>query len=112
MNPEDAVTQEVVTYPIALSGAAGDTTIRTVEAGRRFHVMGLYMRADGTEQVTFKSAANTIGGPVTFADTQELHLPVGTVPHMSGRATGEDFVITTGTGSVLLNGWAQIAEEK
>ena len=110
MTPEDVITKEVVTYAIDISTAT-TTTVRAIGAGLKFHVVGLYLRANGAQVVTFQSEGNAISGPITFADTQELHLPAGTVPHLSGEATGEDFKITT-TAAVQISGWAQIAEEK
>jgi len=108
----EVVTRLAVTYPINISGVAGDATIRTVAAGLKFKVMGLWLRANGAEVVTFKSGTTAISGPITLADTEKIDLQVCEVAHMSGRETGEDFVITTGTGSVQLSGWASIAEER
>jgi hypothetical protein len=110
MTPDDAVTQAVVPYPINISTAT-TTTVRAIETGRRFHVMGLFIRAAGAQDVTFQSEANLISGAIPLSATLELNLPVSTVPHMSGLATGEDFKITT-TQAVQTSGWALIAEEK
>jgi len=110
MDSESAITKTAVTYPITVA-AATTTTVRAIGAGLRFHIMGLFLRANGAETVVFQSEGNALSGAITFADAQELHLPVGKVPHMSGRATGEDFKITTGIGAQI-SGWATIAEEK
>ena len=107
---EDALTKECVTYPIDVA-AATTTVVRAVGAGHRWHLMGFYIRAEGHETMTFLSAATPITGPVDLDDTNVFHLPIGKVPHMSGRATGENFSIITGVGAQI-SGWATIAEEK
>jgi hypothetical protein len=74
---------------------ATTTTVRTTPAGNRFHVLGLYLRAGGAQTVVFQSDANVLSGVITLADNEEINMPMGTVPHMSGQATGESFKITT-----------------
>ena len=110
MNPEDVLAKEAVTYPFT-TAAAETVTVRAIPAGRRFHVMGLFLRADGAQTVTLQSEANLISGAITLSTTLELNMPVGTVPHFSGAATGEDFKITT-SAATQTSGWAVIAEEK
>lgn len=110
MNPEDVLAKEAVTYAIDISTAT-TTIVRAIAAGRRFHIMGLFLRANGVQVATLQSEGNALTGPITFADAQEFNLPSSTVPHLSGAATGEDFKITT-TQAVQLSGWVQIAEEK
>ena len=110
MNPEEVIAKEAVTYPIT-TAAAETLTVRAIGAGRRFHVMGILLRADGAQTVTLQSEANLISGAITINGALELNLPVGTVPHFSGLATGEDFKITT-SQAVQTSGWAYIAEEK
>jgi hypothetical protein len=110
MNPEDIIAKVAVTYPINISTAT-TTTVRTTPAGNRFHVLGLYLRAGGAQTVVFQSDANVLSGVITLADNEEINMPMGTVPHMSGQATGESFKITT-TAAEDIDGWAIIAEEK
>ena len=109
-NAEDAITKDAVTVPISVASAQ-TTTILAVGAGRRWHLMGLYIRAAGEETVIFQSEGNALSGAVELEDKEVMHLPMGKVPHMSGLATGEDFKITTGLG-VAIDGWATITEEK
>ena len=110
MEPEDIIAKVAVTYPINVA-AATTTTVRTTPAGNRFHVLGLYLRAGGAQTVVFQSDANVLSGVITLADNEEINMPMGTVPHMSGQATGESFKITT-TAAEEIDGWAIIAEEK
>ena len=107
---EDAITKEAVTYPFT-TAAAETVIVRAIGAGRRFHVMGGFLRAAGAQDVTFQSEANLISGAIPLSTTLELNLPVSKVPHFSGLATGEDFKITT-SQAVQTSGWFTIAEEK
>lgn len=107
--PEDSFYRQLTTYAIS-TGASGDLTVASMDDGRTFHVMALSLIAEGATDLTFKSGSTEISGPMEFADTDRLELPISGVPYLTGRSAGDDFIVNN-SAAVQISGFAQIFEE-
>lgn len=106
---DDAFFRSLETKAIT-DAAGGDVTVLTVPAGRTFHLMGLFLIAEGATDLTFKSGTTALSGAMELADTHRLDFPVAEIPYVSGAATGDDFIINN-SAAVQISGFAQFFVE-
>lgn len=85
---------------------ADDHVIQAVADGRLFVVTAMYLQAEDTVDVTVKSGATAIAGPIAMATAtlREVYWSNGGSPIMRGRAAGDDLVLTLGQ-AIQVNGW-------
>ena len=101
--------QKATTYAINSNGA-GDTTIITVGAGKRFVVFAFYLVTGGAATAEIKSGATAITGELDVSATAPLSFGVGgSAPIWIGRAVGDDLVMTK-AGAFDFDGWVLAAE--
>jgi hypothetical protein len=97
---------------------AADHVLEAIGPSRLFLVTALFLQSEGTVDVTFKSGATAITGPIAMAVAapaiSTLFWANAGDGIMRGRLSGEDFVMTL-SAATQVNGWAtllQIEERK
>ena len=91
------------------AGGAGDTTVRTVGAGKRFVIHYLHLEASASIDMIFKSGTTALSGAIAITATQTYDFEMGGEPILKGAATGDDFIINV-SGAADVDGWAYMSE--
>lgn len=94
---------EVLWLPVNANATAGDTTIVAADTitpadgakKRKIRIFTLVIMAKAATIVTFKSAANAISGPMSFAIGTGISSVGQPSAHFLETAPGEAFVINT-----------------
>lgn len=98
----------IATWKNAAINAAADVTV-TIAAGKRFQVYHVFVEAEGAIDITFKSGATAISGPIAFAANDEKEWKNDGFPVFIGVAAGDDFVLDQ-SGTTQINGFIVYSE--
>lgn len=88
-----------------INSAAASIIVHSPPSGLLWVVFHLYIQAEAATDLTFRSAATNVSGPIHFLANTERGWADGGTPILKGASTGDDFIIIN-SGSVQLNGWA------
>jgi hypothetical protein len=96
----------IVTSAITNAAAAGDLVVKAVGPGRMWVVTALFLQTEGGTDVTLKSGATAITGPVAMATAalREVYWSNGGSPIFRSRAAGDDIVLNV-SAAIQVNGW-------
>jgi type IV secretory pathway protease TraF len=110
-NPDflPALSSKGKSVAITNAAASGDLTVHTTTAGKRFVVYHVWLQAEGATDITFKSGATALSGPLAFAINAERGWISSGVPIIRGNAVGDNFVIAI-SAAVQVNGFALVGE--
>lgn len=103
---EFAVHEDRIKTTAINHATAADHVLQAIAAGRLFVVTAVYLQTEGTVDVTFKSGATAITGPIAMATAAQstfFWTNAGS-PIFRGRAGGDDLVMTL-SGAIQVNGW-------
>jgi hypothetical protein len=104
-----SIITRATTYAVKANGA-GDTTVITVGAGKKFVVFACYVVAGGAATIEVKSGATAITGEIDLSATVPMAFGIGgSTPIWIGRGDGDDLVFTK-VGAVDFDGWVLGAE--
>jgi hypothetical protein len=91
------------------AGGAGDTTVHTVAAGKKFVITYLYLESSASIDLLLKSGTTEMTGVMAITATTSLKFDCAGAPVFKATTTGDDFIINaSGAGDV--DGFAFMAE--
>jgi hypothetical protein len=88
--------------------AITDHALQTVAPGRLWIATAVFVQTEGTVDLTFKSGATAITGPIALATAalSTFYWTNAGSPIFRSRAAGDDLVMTlTAGGPIQVNGW-------
>jgi hypothetical protein len=85
--------------------------LQAVGSSHIFCVYALFLQAEGTVTVTFKSGTTAITGPIKMATAAlaTFYWSNGGDPIFRGVASGDDFIMELGQ-AIQVNGWASLVK--
>lgn len=92
-------------FNAAIDSAAASIIVHSPSAGLVWVVYHLFIQAEAVTDLTFRSAATNLSGPIHFLQGTEKGWADGGSPVMRGINAGDDFIIVN-ANSIQLNGWA------
>jgi len=92
-------------FNAAIDGASATIIVHSPSAGLVWIVYHLFIQAEAATDVTFRSAATNISGPISFLQGTEKGWADGGALVLKGIQPGDDFIIVN-SNSIQLNGWA------
>jgi hypothetical protein len=107
-----SLSQVAKTVAIDNAGAATTVAAHTPSAGRIFAVIQLILQSEGITDVTIKSGATALTGPMSFTATSPVdyrEFKNSGMPVFVGRAAGDVFNVTV-SAAVQVQGFAVVAE--
>ncbi len=110
LDPLGIASRDGLIAAISLNAAsAGDNTIATIPAGRRFIVTHLLMESSGATDIIFKSGSTSLTGAFAWPTTGLPELGDRRSVLLRAAALGDNFIINS-SAAVNLNGWVQYME--
>jgi hypothetical protein len=94
--------------PIDNAGASGDLVLKAVAAGRMFILYAIYLQPEGNTDLTLKSGATALTGPIAGTSTSTFFWSNAGAPIARSIADGGDLVLGV-SAAVQVNGWATYA---
>lgn len=91
------------------AGGAGDTTVRSVVAGKKFVVTHAYIESSAAIDLIVKSGATALSGTIAIAANGSVEFKNGGAPIWKGSATGDDLVFNV-SGAADIDGFAYMQE--
>jgi len=92
-------------FNAAIDSASASIIVHSPSAGLVWIVYHLFIQAEAVTDLTFRSQATNISGPINFLQGTEKGWADGGSPVLKGINAGDDFIIVN-ANSVQLNGWA------
>lgn len=89
-------------------GGAGDSTVLSVPAGKKFVVTYMHLEASATLDLIIKSGSTEITGLMAMTATSIFDAESSGAPILKGRASGDDLVFNSSAAGDV-DGWVYYA---